>query len=123
VLVDDAREVTQDQAAAYQPTGKKRNAPKPGKKVSASKVGYKSSAESTDLERRVYVRIERSDDHDTLLSLKETITLHHGDTEVVLVLGPTDQKQIIRLPMRMTASEDSLLVLSNLVGAENVRLR
>lgn len=121
VLVDDAREITSEQAAAYQATGKSVKTPKPKSKVLAAKATLpKQEVELTD--RRLYIRLEKSDDATTLMSLKETIDGNQGDTEVVLVLGPDDKKQIIRLPMRVSTSDESIELLSDLVGATNLKL-
>lgn len=118
ILVDDAREVTTEQAAAYEATGRKKKTPKPTKK--AVQLTKMSAAPATAA--RLYVRVEASDDTQTLMTLKSTIDAQHGDTEVVLVVGPEPQKQIIRLPARVSA-EAVMPALSELVGADNVRLR
>lgn len=115
LLVDDAREITYEQAAAYQSTGKKPKTIKPKKPVVALK---KSSNLTTE---RVYVRLLSSANHDKLLSLKKTIDAHPGQTEVVLVIGEKDQ-QIIRLPARIS-HQDGLDELRALVGAEHVKLQ
>lgn len=117
ILVDDAREITPDQAAAYEATGKKKKTPKPTKKaVQVVKMATAPSAEA-----RLYVRMEESEDTDKLMILKSAIDGKTGETEVVLVVGPEASKQIIRLPMRVHA-EGVMEELSQLVGAENVRL-
>jgi DNA polymerase III subunit alpha len=118
VMVDDAREVTPEQAAAYQSTGKKVNAPKAIKKTASPKPTIAANI----VVPRLYIRLENSDNQDALISLKETIDNFKGDTEVVLVLGPSASKQIIKLPMRMTAHDESLSRIGELVGAENVKL-
>lgn len=119
IIADDAREITPQQAAAYQATGKKKNPPKPAKKTVAVVAASKPTVEITP---RIYIRLEGSDNQETLVGLREMIDLHRGDTEVVLVLGQPTDKQIIRLPMRMTATEDSIARLSALVGEANVKL-
>jgi len=117
VLVDDAREITHEQAAAYQPTGKKKKTPKPTKKVAmVTKPSIKES-----INPRLYIRVEQSDDTDTLMTLKNKIDSKLGETEVVLVVGPEANKQIIRLPMRVHA-EDIMSELLELVGENNVKL-
>jgi DNA polymerase III subunit alpha len=121
VMVDDAREITPDQAAAYQETGKKRKTPKTSKTVAAA-VAKTKDQEMELANQRLYIRLEKSDDHQTLMTLKETIDSHQGETEVVLVLGPSEKKQIIRLPMRIATHEQSLSSLGNLVGSENIKL-
>ncbi len=122
VLVDDAREVTVEQAAAYQATGKQPKSPKQSK-ASAAKSKSKTKAVSTEaVIPRLYIRLENSNDQQKLLALKQTIDEHHGDTEVVLVLGASDKKQIIRLPMRMATADAGLDKLRELVGHDSVRL-
>jgi len=120
ILADDAREVTTAQAAAYQATGKKPKVPKPGKPV--KKVGQDTIAAVSVASPRVYIRLHSGEDQTMLLGLKEKIDTHKGDTEVVLVLGESDQKQIIKLPMRLSANEDSLAELAAVVGADNIKL-
>lgn len=120
ILVDDAREITPDQAAAYEATGRKKKTPKPAKKtVQMVKMATQIAAAET---ARLYVRMSQSDDTDTLMKLKSTIDEATGETEVVLVVGPEDNKQIIRLPMRVNA-EAAKEKLSELVGSDNIRLQ
>ncbi|GAC1392054.1 MAG: DNA polymerase III subunit alpha [Candidatus Saccharimonadales bacterium] len=115
ILVDDAREITVEQSLAYQATGKKAKTPK------ISKV-LKKSENKTKQNQKLYIRLLKSDDQKILVSLKQTIDDNKGETEVVLVVGSPDKKQIIRLPMRMENNEKSLNELHNLVGQENVKL-
>lgn len=116
LLVDDAREVTHEQAAAYQATGKK------PKLIKASKaLQYKGKRSTTVVPERIYVRMQNSGDQDELLSLKQTIDAHPGETEVVLVIGEKD-KQIIRLPGRI-AHKTGLPDLEALIGPERVKLQ
>jgi hypothetical protein len=63
-----------------------------------------------------------SDDHELLIRLKQTIDEYSGSTEVVLVVGPDESKQAIRLPLRIEASEDVLNSLDKLVGPGKVKL-
>ncbi len=121
ILIDDAREVTHEQALAYQATGKKKQVPKPGK---TKKVAHTSVAETEELQaaKRIYIRLEHSNDQDVLLLLKTTIDSRKGQTEVVLVLGSNENKQIIKLPMRVNPDEETLRTISNLVGSDNVKL-
>lgn len=117
ILVDDAREITPEQAAAYQSTGKKPKVPKKGKKIAAAMTAKPASTTPP----RVYIRIEKSDDHQILTTLRETIDTNKGDTEIVLVVGPAATKQIIRLPMRVKSDKECLAKFGELVGAENVK--
>jgi hypothetical protein len=58
-----------------------------------------------------------------LLSLKETIDKHRGETEVVLVLGEASAKQAIKLPGGIDRASDGLSKLQTLVGADNLVIK
>jgi DNA polymerase III alpha subunit len=116
VLADEAREVTHEQAAAYQATGRKPRKPKAGK---VSKVPHKPSA--TTSSSRMYVRMNDTTDQALLLDLKTVIESNGGETEVVLVVGPN--KQVIRLPSRISTAPEAVDQIINLVGADNVKLQ
>lgn len=122
VLIDDAREITHEQAAAYQATGKKKAVPKPGKRVKNVSASVVTEALDVQVARRIYIRLEHSEDQEMLLSLKTAIDSRKGDTEVVLVLGKNENKQIIKLPMRVIPDAETLGFIGELVGAENVKL-
>lgn len=121
VLVDDAREITVQQAEGYQATGKKLKVPSTGKKKVVATVTEAPVAES--VAKRVYIRLLRSDDHDMLLALKQAIDEQVGESEVVLVMGADNAKQIIRLPSRVRTDEPVLSRLEELVGAGNVKFQ
>lgn len=125
VMVDDAREVTVEQAQAYQASGKEKKVPKPSKKVVMQKnlQAAEQAQGSLPTMERIYIRLENSADQELLLSLKETIDIHAGETEVVLVLGPADNKQIVKLPSRVDRHEEVMAKLQGLVGAANVKLQ
>lgn len=128
VMVDDAREITAEQATGYQETGKKIKLPGTGKRSSAAtvttaKAKVTSSAPQTAAPPRIYVRLPDSKNQALLMSLKTVIDGHQGDTEVVLVLGGEADKQIIKLPMRMTAAEPGLAKLRELAGSTNIKIQ
>ncbi|MDZ7744892.1 MAG: DNA polymerase III subunit alpha [Candidatus Saccharibacteria bacterium] len=124
ILVSDAREVTYEQAVAYVPTGKAAKVPKPrtNKRPDDRNAVNNSIADVSKRDRKVYVRLESSADHQRLMKLKTVIDMNRGGTEVVLVLGAADKKQIIKLPTRVESSESSISELSKIVGRENVKL-
>jgi len=134
VLVDDAREVTHEQAAAYQSTGRKQREIKVAKRkgsalatavaaAKADRVTATIAADAPPKLSRVYIRLVRSDDHALLQSLKTTIDDCAGESEVVLVLGPEHAKQAVKLPARMNCDNDNVEKLRTLVGASNVVLQ
>jgi DNA polymerase-3 subunit alpha len=115
IMVDDAREITVEQATAYQATGKKAKAPKP--KIIDNVKPTRAAPE------RLYIRLSDTSDESTLMSLKEAIDNHQGKTEVVLVLGPTESKQAIKLPGGFDHSNGGLTKIKELVGTDNVVLQ
>lgn len=121
VMVSDAREITPEQAAAYQPTGKKPKVPLRGKTVAQSVT--QTPKISSNAPRRVYIRLSDGSDQQTLLSLKDVIVANSGSTEVVLVMGRAERKQIIKLPMKVNGTDDAVGKLEQLVGASNVRIQ
>jgi DNA polymerase-3 subunit alpha len=129
VMVDDAREITADQALAYTETGKKIKLP--GAKRSAAamvsptkaRIAASAAAAADAASQRVYVRLADATDQDVLRSLKQTIDEYTGQTEVVLVLGNADNRQIIKLPARMKATDESLGKLRSLAGEMNIKLQ
>ncbi|HSX05227.1 MAG TPA: DNA polymerase III subunit alpha [Candidatus Saccharimonadales bacterium] len=133
ILVDDGREVTHDQAAAYQSTGRKQRELKTGKRkgsalataVAAAKAERAGAEKVQPLDRpaRVYIRLVKSDDHSMLAQLKSAIDEQQGESEVVLVLGPDAAKQAVKLPTRMSSDSAALERLQALVGAANVVLQ
>ncbi len=122
IMVDDGREITAEQAQNYTETGKKVNVPKPSSKVKAAIA--KAPAEKVLPARasRLFVRLVNSDDQALLMSLKQAVDAHPGETEVVLVIGAS--KQIIKLPVGVTHTSEGLLPrLHELVGETNIKLQ
>jgi DNA polymerase-3 subunit alpha len=110
VNVENAKEITAEDASAYQPTGDKKQLGKP--------------ATVDPISERVYIRLASTQDEDKLVSLKKTIDSHKGDTEVVLVLGAESSKQAIKLPGGINrASDKGLAELKELVGTDNFVIR
>lgn len=98
VFVDDAREVTVEQAVAYEASGKKPRKPKPDKKkVKLAKSNHSESI-SKEIEKRIYIRLLNTEDESKLMSLKKLIDKQDGTTPIVLVVGADQSKKIIKLP-------------------------
>lgn len=119
VMVDDAREVTPEQAAAYTPTGKKPRELKPAatsKRTSAAKP-------MQDAPKRLYIRIVDSSNSKLLVDLKQTIDSHAGALEVVLVVGTDAQKQAIKLPSGVSDDTTVLEKLKTIAGKQNVKVQ
>jgi DNA polymerase-3 subunit alpha len=117
ILVDDAREITLEQAENYQPTGKTVKLPKLGASQAAK------AAREAGKAKRVYVRLPGSDDQALLMKLKAAIDARAGQDEVVLVMGADNAKQIIRLPGGIKSDKTALGELRELVGTDNVKFQ
>lgn len=116
ILVDDARELTHEQAMAYTPTGKKRKAPK-------SKPKIAKAAEQAKTEQRLYIRMDNTDDSNKLNQLKDLIDKSTGSTPVVLVIGGDAQKQVVRLPSAVDPNENLIGSLSEIFGDTCVKFQ
>ncbi|MDQ3123298.1 MAG: DNA polymerase III subunit alpha [bacterium] len=117
LLVDEAREITIAQAEAYEPRGRAMKLPKKVK-LKAKSLGAKVA--SPIMQPRIYIRLQDSEDEQQLKSLKTVIDDHNGPTEVVLVIGPADKKQIIKLPSGVVSDDSFLEKLRELVGDAQV---
>jgi DNA polymerase-3 subunit alpha len=125
ILVDEAREITPDQASSYQATGRKLKTPKAKALSKIVKVVASTNEATTVIQTqpRLYIRLSNTQDQDILVGLKQIIDKHIGDTEVVLVLGADDTKQIIKLPTKIQQTDEAINNLAILVGADNVKLK
>jgi DNA polymerase-3 subunit alpha len=125
IIVDDAREITAEQATVYEATGKQRKVPASSKKKIAAAVTSKPVSTTTPAGRpeRIYIRLSDSQNQALLMSLKQMLDASQGATEVVLVLGPTENKQIIKLPAGIQKDSDMLQKLRELVGIENIKIQ
>ncbi len=117
ILVDDAREITVEQAEQYQTTGKKRKVPKV---VKQAKV---NAAATVTANPKLYIKLQSGGDTQSLVSLKSAIDEFRGETDVVLVLGEADSRQIIKLPGGIDAKAEVINRLNALVGADNIKLQ
>lgn len=119
ILVDDAREITIDQALAYQLTGKKQKTPK----TSLANITLPTTKPEIGSSKRLYIRLNNAEDSSKLMALKKIIDSNVGETEVVLVLGTETEKQIIKLPPKIDHSKIVLSSLHELVGETNVKMQ
>lgn len=136
IMVDDAREITSEQATSYQLTGKKMKISAGRRSAAATVSGVRRSGFSNGpgsatagspgvplAPERIYIRLSDSQNQDLLLSLKQMLDDAKGQTEVVLVLGAAEKKQIIKLPGGITKEPEVLESLRGLVGADNIKVQ
>jgi DNA polymerase III alpha subunit len=117
LLVDTLLEIDSAEVASYKPKKIK----KISNKTVAALVSNPLNEESIQA-KRLFIRLADSQDQALLRSLKQTIDENNGHTDVLLVLGPADDKQIIKLPMKVDSSEVNMAKLMNLVGTDNIKL-
>jgi DNA polymerase III subunit alpha len=117
INVSSAREVILDEAKAYRETGKSPKSLKEKKSPKQKEVKKKQ----VEIDR-IYIRIDSTDNTNQLLSLKQHIDKFTGESEVVLVVGPPDNKQVIRVPDKTNRTDQSVDELVQLFGIENVKL-
>lgn len=120
ILVDDAREITSEQAAAYQASGKKPKKPRPAKKV-VKVAAKKTETVEKQVEKKLYIRMKSSDDQEKLLRLKEVIDTKPGMVPVVLVVGDNKTKKAIKLPSTVDISQELIESLSGVFGEAAVK--
>jgi len=122
MLVDKAQSISLGKAKNYKPKGKLYEI---GNSRNRAQTASRSAATSPSavLKQRLYIRLENSEDQPLLVTLKEKLDGYRGETEVVLVTGPSASKQIIKLPQMIDVNEESLRDLASIFGALNVVVR
>jgi hypothetical protein len=71
---------------------------------------------------RVFVRLIDTSETDKLAELKTIIeTAEAGHTEIVLVVGLSDNKQAIKVPGKVEINDEMLQKLIKVFGSDNVK--
>ncbi len=120
LAVSSAREIPHEEALNFKPGNKK-----PIKKLidlKPKKKANKQEDKKAKLTQRVYVRLQDTSDAEQLRALKKHVTDHKGTMEIVLVIGPAESKQAIKLPEKTDNSETSIDALVALFGVDNVKI-
>lgn len=78
-------------------------------------------ADSPKTEARVYVRIPDTDDQDALANLKSAIDNTPGLVPVVLVVGPDDDKQVIKIPTLVEPTDEFLSAAKEIFGDASIK--
>ncbi len=117
VLADEARVISQEQAEAYQKTGREQKLPN----IKATVIIKKTSQSAAPF-KRIYIRMATTEDQVVLKSLKDIMdTQKDGNDEVVLIVGSDATKQAIRLPSRIHNDSHFVGLLKEVFGEANVR--
>lgn len=113
MMVESAQIITGEDIAAYRPSGKETIIARSGRSNASSGLSTK----------RLYIRMEKSDNQPQLMDLKNNLDNFSGATEVVLVTGPSDSRQVIKLPQTISINEESLRAIAGIFGSTNVVVR
>lgn len=113
IMANEMRIITEQQAKAYKPTGKK--------KASPTSIRKKPSETKELNHDRLYIRVKDSSNTELLKDLKKILDQKPGNSEVVLVVGGIDDKKAIKLPEKFDISQQVTNRLMDLVGAENIK--
>lgn len=113
VLVDQANLVSEEDAKAYQSTGKKPKPPK-GSKPSSSQnggnglppLGPPTPSTPPPSAPKLFIHLKDPNDSDKLLALKKVASEHPGENELILVLGEESQKTALRLPFKIAIKDE-----------------
>lgn len=121
LIAEEARLITKDEAKNYQLSGQRpavnRFASRP------NRVAHRAQSpvmQKQALPSRLYIRLEDSSNQPLLVELKEALDSHNGSNEVVLVTGPSSNKQAIKLPQMIAINEESVRRLADIFGSTNV---
>ncbi|MBQ3469690.1 DNA polymerase III subunit alpha [Candidatus Saccharibacteria bacterium] len=142
VSADTIEVVSDEELEKYRPTGVKLAAPasvprkKSYNKVYAERVGKAKEPANKPSEppatpvqppvnpahQRLFCLIKNPDDTDVLTQIKHLCDLHPGMQEIILVLEDKTGKRPMRMPFRVDASKDLTDPLSDLLGADCVKI-
>lgn len=135
VNADTIMMVTDQELRDYKSTGGGRLQPEVDTKKPAKKSLYRQGGvqpvynqEETTVpivvatDKKLFVHVKDSDDHDTLFTLKQICRTHPGTDKVVLVLG-SEKKSAIKLPFSVDCSDQMIGELVKLVGEDAVVLK
>lgn len=116
ILVEEVRLITPKEAVDYKPNGRKSHLGDPRRTLNRS-------PKVDPVNQKLYIRVEDSANQPLLMNLKEQLDQFSGETEVVIVTGPNDNKQIMRLPQTIQINEESLRAVATIFGPRNVIVR
>lgn len=125
ITVEEIILVTQEELDNYVSTGQKLKTPKSKKinKTNNTKAAATSKSETVVatpyIPPKLYIHVKDSNDHDSLLAMKQTLNKYPGESEIIIVLGQ-DKESAIRLPFKIDTSKDLIGQLSDIYGKDCV---
>ena len=116
ILVETAKVVSLEDAKNYVTTGHKQQF----KQKSPKKV-KKLADKDEESVKRLYLRLDDASNNEILQNIKKLLDVNLGDTEAVLVLGA--DKQIIKLPQLINASDSLINEIKEILGSDKVKFQ
>ena len=123
ILVDQANMVSEEDAKAYQPKGKKPKPPKGAKPTAVAKTPIQPVVivpVDPTVKKTVYVQIKDPQDSTRLKQLKDTAHKFAGSEQVVLVLGEGTTKTAMKMPFSVDYSTDFVGALAEYFDKEDI---
>ena len=108
ILVGQANIVSEDDAKAYQPKGKKPKPPKGSTPTSSKKspTPPPKPVDNTQAQpQTLFVQIKDPADDTRLRKLKEISSEHPGPNNVILVLGEGEKKTALKMPFKVQIND------------------
>lgn len=111
ILVDQANLVSENDAKAYQSTGKKPKPPKGSKPTKPTSSGSglpppEPPKSSSPPLQKLFIHLKDPNDSEKLLALKRVASEHPGENELILVLGENTSKTALRLPFKIDIKDE-----------------
>ncbi len=107
IMVNEANIVSDADAKAYQPTGKK---PKPPKGSTPTKIAPPTSGSSATTsssgQSKMFIHLKDPNDNEKLLALKKLASEYPGEQDLILVLGESTQKTALKMPFRISVKQE-----------------
>jgi DNA polymerase-3 subunit alpha len=117
LVVNSVREISEQDADKYKPIGRKKSLGQAPKQAQPT-IEKLEWDEPGDRPKRLYIRVADTSNIELLENLKSQLDTYKGQDETVLVLGV--DKQIIKLPQKITYDEELITGLKQLLGQDCV---
>ena len=117
VMIDEAKLITEDDIKGFNPTGKKKKAPKESEAAKAA-----LAKEQIVRQTRLFLHVKKPENQDHLLALKKILNQFPGDKEAILVFGEKD-KSAIKLPFKVDVTTELTDQVKELLTPECVAVR
>ncbi len=109
IIVDELRQITEEEIKDYKATGKKVKLPTGNKVVKTSTAKQKAvlgvSPPALEVPKKIFIHVKDPNEHEKLLQMKKIFNEYPGESEVILMLGD-DKQSAIRLPFKVVATSD-----------------